>query len=105
MSVISITGLTHFYNKGTPFESVAIRDINLEIQKGELLAIIGHTGSGKSTLIQHFNGLLKPDKGVVKFNGSDIWENKNISERSDLMLAFVFNILNINFLKKRFTKI
>lgn len=76
MSVISITGLTHFYNKGTPFESVAIHDINLEIQKGELLAIIGHTGSGKSTLIQHFNGLLKPDKGVVKFNGSDIWENK-----------------------------
>ncbi len=76
MSILEIENLTHIYSKKTPFEHIAIKDINLNIDKGEIVAIIGHTGSGKSTLIQHMNGLFKADRGTVYYNGSDIWENK-----------------------------
>lgn len=76
MSILQIENLTHIYSKKTVFEHIAIKDINLNIEQGEIVAIIGHTGSGKSTLIQHMNGLFKADSGTVYFNGADIWENK-----------------------------
>ena len=76
MSVLQLENLTHIYSKKTPFEHIAIKDINLNIEEGEIVAIIGHTGSGKSTLIQHMNGLFKADSGTVYYKGTDIWENK-----------------------------
>lgn len=69
---IKITNLTHIYAPNTPFESTAIDDVSLEIQDGEFIALIGHTGSGKSTLIQHLNGLLKANKGQILINNFDI---------------------------------
>lgn len=69
---IKITNLTHIYAPNTPFESTAIDDVSLEIQDGEFIALIGHTGSGKSTLIQHLNGLLKANKGQILINDFDI---------------------------------
>ena len=63
--------LSYTYMKGTPFEKEALKDINLEIKTGEFVGLIGHTGSGKSTLVQHFNGLLKPTSGIVTVNGVD----------------------------------
>ncbi len=75
-SVLETKNLTYVYSKGTSSQVHAIRDISLKIEKGELVGVIGHTGSGKSTLIQHFNGLLKGTSGVVLLDGKDIWENK-----------------------------
>ncbi|WP_069998815.1 energy-coupling factor transporter ATPase [Cellulosilyticum sp. I15G10I2] len=69
---IKINHLTHIYNPNTPFQKVALEDINIEIQDGDFLGIIGHTGSGKSTLIQMFNGLIKPSTGQVLIKGQDI---------------------------------
>ena len=69
---IKIKNLTHIYNEGMPFEKMALNDINIEINTGEFVGIIGHTGSGKSTLIQMFNGLLKPTKGEVLVNNENI---------------------------------
>lgn len=69
---IKIENLTHVYMQGTPFEKKAIDNINLEIKDGEFIALIGHTGSGKSTLIQHINGLLKPHSGRIIIDGIDI---------------------------------
>lgn len=69
---IKIKSLTHIYNEGTPFEKAALKDINIHIKDGSFLGIIGHTGSGKSTLIQMFNGLLKPTSGEVYVKGINI---------------------------------
>lgn len=74
--VLETKNLSHVYSKGTTSQVDAIRDVCLQIEKGELVGIIGHTGSGKSTLIQHFNGLLKGSSGVVMLDGKDIWEDK-----------------------------
>ncbi|TCO74983.1 energy-coupling factor transport system ATP-binding protein [Marinisporobacter balticus] len=79
MSII-IENLTHIYNFGNPFETKALNDINLNIEKGEFIGLIGHTGSGKSTLIQHLNGLLKPSSGKIIINGFDITK-KGVSLR------------------------
>lgn len=73
---IKIKNLNHIYNANTPFESKALDNINLEIEDGDFIGLIGHTGSGKSTLIQHLNGLLKPDSGSVEICGIDITKNK-----------------------------
>ena len=62
---IRVENLTHIYNARTPFESKALENINLEIEDGEFIGLIGHTGSGKSTLIQHLNGILKPTSGKI----------------------------------------
>ena len=70
---IQIEGLTHTYMPGSPFQATAIRDITLTIQDGEFLGLIGHTGSGKSTLVQHLNGLLNPTSGRVLVNGADVF--------------------------------
>ncbi|MGI5976566.1 MAG: energy-coupling factor transporter ATPase [Candidatus Limivicinus sp.] len=80
MSEIKVEGLRHVYSAGTPFERVAIDNINLSIGPGELVGIIGHTGSGKSTFIQHLNALLQPSAGRVLYDGKDINADK-ISRR------------------------
>ena len=72
--ILQIKNLTHTYGIGTPFQRSAVEDMSFDVQKGEFLGIIGHTGSGKSTLIQHLNGLLKPTSGQVLLCGKDIWE-------------------------------
>ena len=69
---IKLSNIYHTYSKGTPFERLALQDVSLEIAKGEIVAIIGHTGSGKSTLVQHLNGLLKPGKGTAAIDDIDI---------------------------------
>ena len=79
--IIRVENLVHTYGEGTPFCRSAVDGITLDIYPGEFLGIIGHTGSGKSTLIQHLNGLLKPTAGRVLFHGKDIWEDtKKIRE-------------------------
>lgn len=75
MSII-IENLNHIYDKGTPYETKSLDNISLEIKTGEFVAIIGHTGSGKSTLIQHLNGLVKPSSGTIIVNGFDITVDK-----------------------------
>jgi cobalt ABC transporter, ATP-binding protein len=80
MSVIRTENLTYTYSQGTPFEKTAVKDVNIEIEEGELVGIIGHTGSGKSTLIQHLNGLIKPTSGKIFIDGIDI-HDKDIKLR------------------------
>ncbi len=75
-NIIEINGLTYKYGVGTPYEKTAIENVSLSIKRGEYVGIIGHTGSGKSTLIQHLNGLLKPSAGEVIIAGENLWENK-----------------------------
>ncbi len=87
---IETVGLTHYYSKGTVQQVAAIQDINLKIEKGELVGIIGHTGSGKSTLISHFNGLLKPDSGKVLVDGVDIWQDKETLKNSRFKVGLCF---------------
>lgn len=77
MAYLVCENLKYLYSVGTPFETAAIDDINLSVDEGELIGIIGHTGSGKSTLIQHFNGLLQPHGGKVFVDGKDIWAKGN----------------------------
>lgn len=93
MSVIlQCEKLTHIYSPGTPFEFKALDGLDLSVEKGSFTGIIGHTGSGKSTLIKHFNGLLKPTSGRVLLEGKDIWEEpkKIRSVRSRVGLVFQF---------------
>ena len=87
---IEIIGLTHYYSKGTAQQVAAIENADLKIEKGELVGIIGHTGSGKSTLISHFNGLLKPDSGKVLVDGVDIWKDKETLRQSRFKVGLCF---------------
>ncbi len=80
-TILETRGLTQVYGAGTPFERCALDHVDLQIEKGEVLGIIGHTGSGKSTLIQHFNGLLKPTAGEVLLDGQSIWNEKGKCSR------------------------
>ncbi len=73
MTILETKNLTYTYGAGTPFQKDAIDDVSVAVQEGELLGIIGHTGSGKSTLVQHLNGLLRPSSGQVLLEGKDIW--------------------------------
>ncbi|HKM32556.1 MAG TPA: energy-coupling factor transporter ATPase [Oscillospiraceae bacterium] len=90
MSYIKTEGLTYVYSKGTPFEKKAIDNINIEIEQGEFVGIIGHTGSGKSTFIQHLNGLLRPDAGKVYIDGKDIWADKSSLRAVRFKVGLVF---------------
>lgn len=81
-TILEIRDLTYIYGAGTPFERKALKQVSLSIQKGEIIGIIGHTGSGKSTLIQHFNGLLKPSSGSVLLDGRSIWNEKGKCDRA-----------------------
>lgn len=90
MSIVRVCHLTHIYNKDTPFEKKAINDINLEIKEQSFLAIVGHIGSGKSTLVKHLNGLLKPSYGNVYINNKDIWEEKENIYKYRFKVGLVF---------------
>lgn len=90
MAIIKTEKLTYIYGDGTPFRKVALDEVSLEIDKGEMTGIIGHTGSGKSTLVQHFNGLLKPASGNVYFNGENIWNGKKVIPGLRYKVGLVF---------------
>nr|WP_326165808.1 energy-coupling factor transporter ATPase [uncultured Oscillibacter sp.] len=92
MSILEIKNLTHTYGIGTPFRRSAVEDVSFAVEQGEFLGIIGHTGSGKSTLIQHLNGLLRPTSGQVLLDGRDIWaEPKKIRDvRFQVGLVFQY---------------
>lgn len=92
MSALKVENLTYTYSKDTPFVKDAVKNVSFSVEKGEILGIIGHTGSGKSTLVQHLNGLIKPSSGRIYFYGKDIWEEpKKISEiRSKIGLVFQY---------------
>ena len=77
MAVIKTENLSHVYSEGTPFVKTAIDNISIEIEEGQMIGVIGHTGSGKSTLIQHFNGLLQPTSGKIYIDGEDMWADKS----------------------------
>ena len=89
-SIIRTEKLTHIYSRGTPFEKTAIHDVNVEIYRGELVAVIGHTGSGKSTFMQHLNGLLRPDEGGVYVEGEDIFATKEATRDVRFKVGLVF---------------
>ena len=88
--VIKTENLTHVYSSGTPFEMTAVKDINIEINSGEFISIIGETGSGKSTLIQHLNGLIKPTSGKIYLNGEDIHSSKEKLRSVRFKVGLVF---------------
>ncbi|MGM9661804.1 MAG: energy-coupling factor transporter ATPase [Oscillospiraceae bacterium] len=88
--ILRVEGLTHVYSAGTPFEKDAVRDVSFDVMPGELLGIIGHTGSGKSTLIQHLNGLLKPTEGHIYLAGKDIWEEPKAIRSVRFRVGLVF---------------
>lgn len=74
MSILEVKNLTHTYDGNTPFMHDAVKNVSFSVEKGEIIGIIGHTGSGKSTLVQHLNGLLKATEGQILLDGVDIWE-------------------------------
>ena len=88
--IIETKQLNHVYSAGTPFEHVALDSVDFSAEAGEYLAIIGRTGSGKSTLIQHLNGLLKPTSGQVLYNGEDIWASKEQTRQVRFRVGLVF---------------
>ena len=89
-AVIRAVGLSHVYSEGTPFEKTAIHDIDVEIYEGQLVAVIGHTDSGKSTFIQHLNGLLKPSSGSVFCEDVDIFATKEATRDVRFKVGLVF---------------
>ncbi len=92
MDILQLEGVTYTYSRGTPFEKTAIEDITLGLPQGEFIGIIGHTGSGKSTLVQHLNGLMQPSSGRVLLDGKDIWaQPKKIRQvRFEVGLVFQY---------------
>ena len=88
--ILEVRNLTHIYSAGTPFEHKAIDDMNFSVEKGEFIGIIGHTGSGKSTLMQHLNGLLKPTSGTVLLDGEDIHKDKKFTRQARFRVGLVF---------------
>ncbi len=88
--IIEIKNLTHIYSPNTPFEQRALDNVNLTIYRGESLGIIGRTGSGKSTLIQHLNGLIRPTSGQILFQGQDIWSSKALTHDIRFQVGLVF---------------
>lgn len=87
MAILETKNLKFVYSIGTPFESCAIRDVNFSAESNEIIGIIGHTGSGKSTFIQHLNGLIKPTEGTVCVNGEDIWKKENKADLRKVKFA------------------
>ena len=88
--ILEIKNLNHIYSAGTPFEHVALKDVSFSVERGEFIGIIGHTGSGKSTLMQHMNGLLKPTSGEILLDGKDIWSDKKLTRESRFRVGLVF---------------
>ena len=88
--ILQVQNLNYIYSVGTPFEHQALQDISFSINKGEFIGIIGHTGSGKSTLMQQLNGLLKPTSGQVLLDGKDIWSDKKLTRQARFRVGLVF---------------
>lgn len=88
--VLEIRNVSHVYGADTPFEHVALDNVSLTVGRGEFVGLIGHTGSGKSTLIQHMNGLLKPSNGQVLFEGQDVWSDAKLTRRLRFHVGLVF---------------
>ena len=101
MAVITVENLTHTYSVGTPFEQTAIRDVSVTLTQGESIFVLGHTGSGKSTFVQHLNALLQPTRGQVKIDGEDI--NKDKISRRDVKrrVGLVFQYPEYQLLRRR----
>ena len=88
--ILEVKNLTHTYSAGTPFEHTAIDNMSFSVERGEFIGIIGHTGSGKSTLMQHLNGLLKPTGGQVLLDGVDIHSDKKFTRQARFRVGLVF---------------
>ena len=88
--ILQVKNLHHVYSAGTPFEHIALEDVSFSVERGEFVGIIGHTGSGKSTLMQHLNGLLKPTDGSVLLDDKDIWSDKAFTRQSRFRVGLVF---------------
>ena len=89
-ATIEVRNLSHTYSVGTPFQHDAVKHLNFTVERGEFLGIIGHTGSGKSTLIQHLNALLKPTEGDVLLDGESIWKDKLTTRAARFRVGLVF---------------
>ncbi len=87
---LEVKDLTHIYSAGTPFEHKALDSVSFCMERGEFVGVIGHTGSGKSTLMQHLNGLLKPSSGSIILDGKDIWSDKAVTRQARFRVGLVF---------------
>ena len=90
MPILEVRELNHIYSVGTPFEHKALENVSFSVERGEFIGVIGHTGSGKSTLMQHLNGLLKPMSGEVLLDGVNIWQDKKTTRQSRFRVGLVF---------------
>ena len=88
--ILEVKNLTYTYSAGTPFEHKALDNVSFSVSRGEFIGIIGHTGSGKSTLMQQLNGLLKPTSGQVMLDGQDIWSDKKLTRQARFRVGLVF---------------
>lgn len=88
--ILQVKDLSYVYSAGTPFEHKALDNVNFTLNRGEFVGIIGHTGSGKSTLMQQLNGLLKPTSGQVLLGGVDIWSDKQFTRQARFRVGLVF---------------
>ncbi len=88
--ILQVKNLTHTYSIGTPFAHKALDNMCFSVERGEFIGIIGHTGSGKSTLMQHLNGLLKPSSGTILLDGKDIWSDKKLTRQARFRVGLVF---------------
>lgn len=88
--ILQVKNLQHIYSIGTPFEHVALKDVSFCVKRGEFIGVIGHTGSGKSTLMQHLNGLLKPTSGDILLDGESIWSDKKKIRQARFRVGLVF---------------
>lgn len=87
---LQVKNLHHTYSLGTPFEHIALKDVSFCVNRGEFIGVIGHTGSGKSTLMQHLNGLLKPTSGEILLDGKNIWADKKTTRQCRFRVGLVF---------------
>ena len=88
--ILQVKNICHTYSAGTPFEHEALKDVSFCVERGEFIGVIGHTGSGKSTLMQHLNGLLKPTSGEILLGGENIWSDKKITRQCRFRVGLVF---------------
>ena len=88
--ILQVQNLKYVYSVGTPFQHTALEDVSFSVERGEFIGIIGHTGSGKSTLMQQMNGLLKPTSGKILLDGKDIWSDKKFTRQARFRVGLVF---------------
>ena len=88
--ILQVKNISHTYSTGTPFEHIALNNVSFSVCRGEFIGVIGHTGSGKSTLMQHLNGLLKPTSGEILLDGKDIWSDKKFTRQCRFRVGLVF---------------